>query len=356
MSTAPLVDTAQILTDDGQVRDDATVPDLSDDELVALYHDLYLARRFDRRAVKLSRQGRIGTFPPMYGQEAAQVGSAWALDEEDWIVPSYRDHGALMVHGLDPMRILRYYMGRTDGSAIPDGVNAFPINGSVGSQLPHAVGLAWGEVRSGNPAVYICYFGDGATSQGDAHEAMNIAGVFDTPNVFFCQNNQWAISVPRERQTISQTLAQKATAYGFEGVQVDGMDPLAVYDVTHRALEKAKTDDGHPRPTFVETVLYRLGPHSTADDPSNYRDEVPEKWQKRDPVSRFETFLKQTGRLDEEGVTAVHDAVEERVSDAIDRAENTDRPDPTGLFEHTFEERPAHLADQHALSVSENER
>jgi pyruvate dehydrogenase E1 component alpha subunit len=348
----------RVLDADGTVRDGATVPDLTDEELVDLYRELYLARRFDRRTVKLNRQGRIGSFPPLYGHEAAQVGSAWALDDADWVVPSYRDHGVLMTHGLNPAKILRYYMGIEDGNAIPEEVNAFPINGSVGSQLPHAVGLAWSDrLRGDDGAAYVCYFGDGATSEGDVHEAMTFAGVFDTPNVFFCQNNGWAISVPRERQTAAETLAQKAAGYGFKGVQVDGMDPLAVYGVTREALENAKDpDDGRLRPTFVEAVLYRLGAHSTADDPTKYRGDVPEKWQRRDPVPRFESFLLETGRLDDEGVTAIHDAVEADVSAAIDRAENADRPDPIGMFEHTFESMPDRLAEQADLLRDLRER
>jgi pyruvate dehydrogenase E1 component alpha subunit len=348
----------QILDDEGRVRDDATLPDLADEELTELYRDLYLARRFDRRTVTLNRQGRIGSFPPLYGQEAAQVGSAWALEEGDWVVPSYRDHGVLMVHGLDPAKVLQYFMGKENGNAIPGDVNAFPINGSVGSQLPHAVGLAWGDVLRGTPeSATVCYFGDGATSQGDVHEAMNFAGVFDTPNVFFCQNNQWAISVPRERQSAAETLAQKAEAYGFEGVQVDGMDPLAVYEVTRSAVEKAKDPaDDQLRPTFVEAVLYRLGAHSTADDPSKYRGEVPEEWEARDPVPRFEHFLRETGRIDDEGVRAVKDQVEQRVDEAIERAENTGAPDPEAMFEHTFEAVPDRLAEQADLLADLRER
>ncbi|WP_435348636.1 pyruvate dehydrogenase (acetyl-transferring) E1 component subunit alpha [Haloarchaeobius sp. HRN-SO-5] len=342
----------QILTDEGHVRDGERVPDLTDDELVEMYRNLYLARRFDRRTVKLNRQGRIGSFPPLYGQEAAQVASAWALDGDDWVVPSYRDHAALMVHGLDPANILLYYMGREQGNRVPEDVNALPINGSVGSQLPHAVGLAWANALRDDPtSACVAYFGDGATSQGDVQEAFNFAGVFDTPNVFFCQNNQWAISVPRERQTASETIAQKANAYGFEGVQVDGMDPLAVYEVTKTAVEKAKNPDGgERRPTLVEAVLYRLGAHSTADDPSRYRDEeVTEKWRQKDPVPRFESFLRETGRLDDEQATAIQDEVEDRVAAAIRRAENTEPPDPRQLFEHTYEELPDHLEEQAEL-------
>jgi pyruvate dehydrogenase E1 component alpha subunit len=330
-------DRRQILDADGHVRADAEVPGLDDEELRDLYRDMYFVREFDRRAVSLTRQGRMGSFPPVYGHEAAQVGSVHALDD-DFVVPSYRDSGALIAYGLDPARILWYYMGMEAGNAIPEDVPAFPINGSVGSQLPHATGLAWAdELDGGADRAYVCYFGDGATSEGDFHEALNFAGVFDTPTVFFCQNNQWAISVPRERQTASATIAQKAEAYGFEGVQVDGTDPLAVYEVTRRAVERAREpSSGEPRPTLVEAVLYRYGAHSTADDPSNYRDGVPEEWQRKDPVPRFESFLRSTGRLDDETADAVHDGVEQRIQDAVERAEAVEPPDPEEVFRWVY--------------------
>jgi pyruvate dehydrogenase E1 component alpha subunit len=201
----------------------------------------------------------------------------------------------------------------------------------------------------GNDEAFIVYFGDGGTSEGDTHEAMNFAGVFDTPTVFFCNNNQWAISVPRERQTKSETLAQKADAYGFQGVQVDGMDPLAVYQVTRAAVEKAKDDDpGELRPTLVEAVQYRFGAHTTADDPTVYRDsDEVEKWKQKDPIPRLETFLRDTGRLDDEQVDEIETEVQELVADAIETAESTPRPDPEEMFDHVFAEQTPDLEAQY---------
>jgi pyruvate dehydrogenase E1 component alpha subunit len=342
-------DTLRVLDDEGRLRDDAREPALSDDRLRDMYADMLLARRFDRRVVSLNRQGRLGSFPPMYGQEAAQVASVHALAEEDWIVPSYRDHGALVTHGLALENILLYYMGHPAGNAIPDDVNSLPINGSVGSQLLHAMGMAWADVlRGASESVYCCYFGDGATSQGSTQEAWNFAGVFDTPNVFFCQNNGWAISVPRERQTAAETLAQKSHAYGIDGRQVDGMDPLAVYRATSEAVEKARNPGpGEVRPTLIEAVLYRLGAHSTADDPSKYRSEEELKeWKQLDPLPRFEQYLRRTDRLDDDRHEAIETDVENRIEAAVGAAEAVADADPRRMFEHVYADTPDRLRDQ----------
>jgi pyruvate dehydrogenase E1 component alpha subunit len=251
-------DPVRVLDEDGAVVGD--VPDLDESELVEIYRYMRLARHFDGRAVSLQRQGRMGTYPPLSGQEGAQVGSAAALAEQDWIVPSYREHGAAFVRGLPPRQTLLYWMGHEEGNAPPEGINAFPVAVPIASQVPQATGASWAAKLRDTDEVFCCYFGDGATSEGDFHEGVNFAGVFDTPTVFFCNNNQWAISVPRERQTRSATLAQKAEAYGIDGVQVDGMDPLAVYRVTAAAVEKARDADAdRPRPTLIEAVQYRFG-------------------------------------------------------------------------------------------------
>jgi pyruvate dehydrogenase E1 component alpha subunit len=252
----------EILDEDGQVRDGATVPDLGDEALVEMYRQITLARHFDQRAVSLQRQGRMGTYPPLSGQEASQIGSAHALDEDDWLFPSYREAGAAVVRGVPLEKILLFWMGHEDGNAVPEDVNMFTMAVPIATQVPHATGAAWASKLEGERKAFLCYFGDGATSEGDFHEGMNFAGVFDTPTVFFCNNNQWAISVPRERQTASATLAQKAHAYGFEGVQVDGMDPLAVYQVTRDAVEKAKDpdDDDRGRPVPLRGPHHRRRP------------------------------------------------------------------------------------------------
>ncbi len=345
----------QILDERGQVREGASVPDLSDEQLIEMYRLLKLGRHFDTRAVSLQRQGRMGTYPPMSGQEGAQVGSAFALAEEDWVFPSYREHIVAYARGWPLENVLLYWMGSEDGKAPPEDVNVFTASVPIATQVLHATGAAWASKLRDEDKSFICYFGDGATSEGDFHEGLNFAGVFDVPAVFFCNNNQWAISVPRERQTASATLAQKAHAYGFEGVQVDGMDPLAVYSVTREAVEKA-TNPGEPdeaigratRPTLIEAVQYRFGAHTTADDPSVYRsDDEVEKWKRKDPIPRMETFLRERGLLDDERISALETQIEDEVAEAIETAENRLRPDPEEIFKDVYAEMPARIRKQY---------
>ncbi|MGM0592466.1 MAG: pyruvate dehydrogenase (acetyl-transferring) E1 component subunit alpha [Halobacteriota archaeon] len=339
-------DLHRVLDDDGTLVEGAKVPELSDEQLVQMYRDMRLARQFDERAISLQRQGRMGTYASLAGQEGAQVGSTHALADTDWILFQYREHGAVVVRGLDA-DYLTYWMGHEAGNAALVDKHIFPLNISVGAHLPHAVGMAWASKLKGERRAFVCHFGDGATSEGDFHEAMNFAGVFDTPTIFFCNNNQWAISIPRERQTASVTIAQKAIAYGFESVRVDGMDPLAVYKVTREAAEKAKDpEEGQRRPTLVEAVQYRFGAHTTADDPTVYRDaDEVERWRAKDPISRFESFLRETGRLDDEGVDAIESEVREHVSEIVREAE-TFEADPEIMFDYAYEELPPELRRQ----------
>ena len=341
-------DPVRVLDEDGEVVGD--VPPLSEEALVEVYRYMRIARHFDGRAVSLQRQGRMGTYPPMSGQEAAQVASAFALADGDWIAPSYREHAASLVCGVPLRRTLLYWMGHGAGGRTPDDANVLPIAVPIASQVSHAVGMAWASSLRGDDDVVVSYFGDGATSEGDFHEGANFAGVFDLPAVLFCNNDRWATSVPRDRQTASETRAGKAAAYGIDGVQVDGMDPLAVYAVTKAAVTKARNPDAdRPRPTLIEAVQYRFDPHTTADDPTVYRDATEvERWREKDPIPRLEAYLRSEGVLDDDRVAAIGADAERRVADTIDAAESTARPEPDELFEHAYAEMTPELAAQRA--------
>jgi pyruvate dehydrogenase E1 component alpha subunit len=353
-------DVHRVLGRDGRPLPDATVPDLSDDRFRAIYRDMVTTRRFDERAVSLQRQGRMGTYAPCAGQEGSAVGSTHALADRDLISYQYREHGAVVVRDL-LAEYLPYWMGHESGTAAIAEGNVLPLNIGIAAHLPHAVGAGWAFDLRDEDRVVACHFGDGATSEGDFHEALNFAGVLDTPTLFCCHNNGWAISVPRERQTASSTLAAKATAYGFEGVRVDGMDPLASYAVTREAAERAReagpgsdadersdaTGSGSlPRPVLIEFVEYRYGAHTTADDPTAYRDDdAVDPWRAIDPIDRMETFLRETGRIDDEGVAAARDRADDLVAEAIDAAEAIE-PDPAAMFDHAYADLPLELRRQ----------
>jgi pyruvate dehydrogenase E1 component alpha subunit len=346
----PTTDPVQILDEDGDVLPGAEVPDISEETLVSMYEDIALSRHFDQRAISLQRQGRLATYAPMTGQEGSQVATSYALDADDWLFPTYRDHAAKYVHGMELASLLRPFRGQREGYAVPEGVNVMPEYIPIATQIPQAMGMAWGHKLQGEAErAVLCHLGDGATSEGDFHEGLNFAGVFDVPAVFVCNNNQWAISVPRERQTKSETLAQKAHAYGLEGVRVDGMDPLAVYQVTREALAKARhPTDEERRPTLVESVQYRYGAHTTSDDPSKYRDEAEaDRWRERDPLDRLEGYLRGRGILDDEREAEIQTRVEARMDEAVDRAERAETS-PDRIFEHVYETTPDRLEEQRA--------
>ena len=356
-------DAVQILTPDGEVRDGATVPDIDDETLVEIYEGMVFARELDHRATTMHRQGRMGTYPPLAGQEAAQIASTVALADTDWVSYQYREHGVPIARGISHEYLL-YWMGHEAGNEWLPERNIFPVNISIGSQLPHATGMAWAAKLKGDDTAVVCHFGDGATSEGDFHEALNFAGVFDVPAVFFCNNNQYAISIPRERQTAATTIAQKAHAYGMKGVQVDGMDPLAVYQVTTEAVERAKDPPAEPdhengrarRPTLVEAVMYRLGAHTTVDDPSNYReDEEVERWRERDPISRLEVFLRDRDLLDDDRVTEIQKDAEAEIATLVEQAEAYEA-DPDEMFAHTYAEQTPRIREQQAQFRAARER
>jgi pyruvate dehydrogenase E1 component alpha subunit len=333
----------QILDAEGHLDRDLE-PDIPPDSLRLLYRTMVLARQLDLRMLSLQRQGRMGTFAPLMGQEAAQVGSAFALEPTDWLVPSFREAAAYMMRGLPLKDILLLFMGREEGNIIPKDRRDLPVTIPVASQLPHAVGLAMAAKIRHDPCAVLTYFGDGATSEGDFHEACNFAGVFQAPVVFLCQNNHYAISVPRERQTHARTLAQKALAYGFDGMQVDGNDLLAVYVATHDALTRAKEGKG---PTLIECVTYRLSMHTTADDPSRYRKKAEEEeWRKHDPIPRFRDYLKGKGLWDESWQAELERDVDAEIRRAVEEAEADREFDPTDMLDYVFATKPPYLKAQ----------
>jgi pyruvate dehydrogenase E1 component alpha subunit len=350
-------DMVRVLGTDADERG-AAGADLPSDTARELYRTQVLARTFDEKAISLHRQGRIGTYAPMRGQEAAQVGAAAALSETDYCFPTYRDHAMYLQRGTDLADVLCHLLGQgnyvdredtgersspsppSTSSHEADDVRTFPPTIPIATQLPHAVGVGMAADYRGDDVATLASFGDGATSEGDFHEALNFAGVFDAPAVFFCQNNGYAISVPTERQTASATIAQKADAYGFEGVRVDGNDVVAVYEVVSAALERARSGEG---PTLVEAVTYRRGPHTTTDDPSKYRDDdgndVPPCAEK-DPLDRTREYLEATHGWSEADETALRESAERTVERAVQAAEGRPSPDVDEMFDHVYAERP----------------
>lgn len=334
-----------ILSESGEL-DRTLEPDIPDDLLLRLFRTMLLARKFDERLLNLQRQGRIGTFPPISGQEASQLGAAAVLRPADWFVPAFRETAAEIWRGRSLDSVILYNNGFNEGVDIPKGSNDLPISVPVGSQIIHAVGLGWAARYRQTDDVAMAFFGDGATSEGDFHEGLNFAGVFQAPAIFVCQNNHWAISLPRSKQTRSKTLAQKALAYGMPGIQVDGNDILAVYAAAREAVDRARSGGG---PTLIECVTYRMAVHTTADDPKRYRtEEEVEQWKKRDPITRFQNYLMDKGVISEDKIAGLGAEVVEEIQSAIDRAEEQMKTlgDPIDMFKHTCAQIPPFLKEQ----------
>jgi pyruvate dehydrogenase E1 component alpha subunit len=323
---------------------------------------MVLGRKFDDQLLSLQRQGRMGTFAPITGQEAAQLGAVSLLRPSDWFVPSFREMGAELWRGRSLESVILVFAGYAEGALVGKGngeeeeaVNNLPVAIPVGSQIPHAVGLGWSIKYRENDDVVMVFFGDGATSEGDFHEALNFAGVYQCPVIFVCQNNQWAISVPREKQTRSKTLAQKALAYAVPGIQVDGNDVLAVYAAAQEAVDRARSGDG---PSLIECVTYRMKMHTTADDPKRYRkEEEVEEWKKHDPISRFQKYLMNKDLLSDKKIEELENEIQEEIKSAVKRAEEKmkDFADPLHMFDHVYSERPAYLDEQRRALAEEIE-
>ena len=322
---------------DGATVDDAPAPpELPEDDLLDMWRALVLLRAFDERAVALQRQGRIGTYPMFSGEEATQVGPALASRSEDWWFPSYRQSALGILRGVAPSTIFKYRRGYGG----PHGFwnarehRVAPISIPVGSHLPHAVGLAWAARISGDRVAALVWFGDGATSEGDFHEAMNMAAVQRAPVLFVCTNNAWAISTPFHRQTATPTIAEKAAAYGMPGVRVDGFDPIACWLAARDGLARAREGGG---PALLEAVCYRLGPHGTADDPSRYRDEgETERWRPLEPVGRMAAYLRRRGLLSDAVEQEMRAEARARIDQAVSDLESVEPPGAEVLFDHVY--------------------
>lgn len=341
-----------ILDEYGNVDHDLE-PQIDPKQLVAIYRAMLLGRRFDERMLDLQRQGRIGTFPPIKGQEAVQMGAVANLLPSDWFVPAFREMAAEIWRGKSLENILLFYNGFNEGALVAEGQKDLPVAIPVGSQILHAVGLGWAANYRRTKEVAMAFFGDGATSQGDFHEGLNFAAVYHLPVVFICQNNGWAISVPVSQQTHTPTLAQKALAYGMPGIRVDGNDILAVYVAAKEAVDRARSGGG---PTFIECVTYRVMMHTTADDPKRYRsDEEVEVWKKRDPLPRFANYLVQKGTVAEDVLEELNAAVLKEIQAAVEEAEERMKTlsDPLAMFDHLYAEPPPYLLLQKSALAKE---
>jgi pyruvate dehydrogenase E1 component alpha subunit len=327
-------------------RELATTP-FDATEARTILTDMVRARTFDDRSIALQRRGWMSGYPPFRGQEASQIGAAHAMREDDWLVPTYRSNALQLTRGVPTSDILRFRRGHPEfhsDHSVPVFSQAVPI----ATQTLHAVGIGMAityQDHTDDPAV-LCYLGDGATSEGDFHEALNFAGVFDVPVVFFCENNHWAISMSRDRQTAAESIATKADAYGLSGGQVDGNDPLAVREFVGSALKDARQGE----PVLVESLTYRQGAHSTSDDPDRYRNgdtDLPE-WRTADPIERFVAYLREEDVIDDGFVSAVEDETREEISDTVSTIEETETMDSDDVFDSVYDETPPRLRDQQA--------
>ena len=340
--------TLQILNEEGEVVNESAMPDITDEQLQELMKRMVYTRILDQRSISLNRQGRLGFYAPTAGQEASQLASQFALEKEDFILPGYRDVPQMIWHGLPLSKAFLFSRGHFAGNQIPEDVNVISPQIIIGAQYIQCAGVALGMKKNNVKAVAVTYTGDGGTSQGDFYEGINFAGAYKAPAIFIVQNNRFAISTPVEVQSASRTLAQKAVAAGIPGVQVDGMDPLAVYAVVKEARERAVNGEG---PTLIETLTYRYGPHTMAgDDPTRYRTaDLDNEWEKKDPLVRFRKFLEKKGLWSEEQENQVIEQAKEDIKQAIKEADNTPKQKVTDLITNMFETLPPNLEEQYEI-------
>src|SRR3954462_1104265 len=338
---------AQVAYGDHDLRrvidDDREVDGLGEQDLLDIYRSMVLLRTYDERSVVYHRQGRIGTYAIFWNHEAMQAGAVHALEDDDWIFPSYRESAIGLLRGMPPATVLSWWRGHPAGWWNPLDYNVASICVPIGTHVPHAAGLAWGKKLRGEPSCAIAYFGDGATSEGSFHEGANFAAVMRAPLILFCNNNGWAISTPLSAQTAAETLADKAVGYGMPGVRVDGGDVLAVYEATREAAERARAGDG---PTFIEAVTYRAAPHATADDPSAYIDlDRVEEEKRNECVGRYDAYLRRLGVLDDAPAEEIKNEALDAMRAGIAEAEAEPDPDPELVFDNAYVLPPPNLRE-----------
>ena len=338
------IDRISILDENGKFDEKLGKGLIPDQDAVRLYEHMATCRRLDEVAFMLQRSGRMGTYPQNMGQEATSLGAAYALRRSDWLVPCYRENAGLFWRGLPMEYVLLHWMGDERGNQIPRELFMTPLAIPIGTQMLHATGLAWAHKYRGEENIACTFFGDGATSEGDFHEAMNFAANLDIPVVFFCQNNFWAISVPGRIQCSAPTVAQRGLAYGMDCVQCDGNDIFACTYVVKQAAERARAKK---RPTFIEAVTYRLGDHTTADDARRYRDQKEvDAWKAKDPIIRFRKYLVDRKLWSDAQEAALKEQAERDVAAAVKRAEEIAAPTSADIFNHMYAELPADLVRQ----------
>jgi pyruvate dehydrogenase E1 component alpha subunit len=345
------VEYLQVLSETGNC-DEVLMPHLTNSALKSFYEGMVLTRMYDDKALKLQRQGRMGTYAPVKGQEAIHIGSAFALQDSDWIVPSFRCDGVYLMKEMGADKLYQYWAGDEWGMCIPKKINILPISITVGAHPLHAVGIGMALKYQKKKAGVITYFGDGATSEGDFHEAMNFAGALKLPVVFVCQNNQWAISVPVKEQTASETIAQKAIAYGFKGLRIDGNDVFGVYLATMEAMNHARSGKG---PVLIEALTYRMGDHTTSDDAKKYRKEKEViEWEKKDPILRLKKYMTNMGMFEEKYEASVKKQSEEAIDKAVEEFEKQPKQKPETIFDYMFETLTPELKEQREKIIEEN--
>lgn len=332
-----------ILDENGNF-DNSLKPELNDDQIKQLYELMLTLRLMDEKLFNLQRSGKIGTYAQTKGQEASEIGSGFALEERDWFVPSFREMGVYLARGVDKVPLVQGWNGDTRAFKMPENGRNLGISIPIASQCLHATGLAWASKIKKEDECTIVYFGEGATSEGDFHEAMNFASVYNLPIVFFCQKNGWSISTPTNKEMHSETIAQKAISYDMDGIQIDGNDVFAVYKATKEALDKARSGKG---PTLIESVTYRMGDHTTSDDSLKYRTEEEIKsWGKKDPLVRLEKYLQKNGLLNDEFKQGIIDKANSDIENAVEKGLSVEAQNPQDMFNDVFDKKPWFLEEQ----------